>query len=559
MLRHISVRNFAIIENLEVSFKSGMTALTGETGAGKSLLIDAIGLLLGDRASSDMVRSGENKAIVEGLFTVQNSSVLQAIEKLGVEVDNREVIIQRQISNSGSNVIRINGMIVTLKDLKDITSKLADIHSQGDTFRLIKQEYYLDMLDGFKLTETEKLLIDYKQAKQRYENKLSDYNKLIKKQRDLEERRDFLAFQKQELEALNLYNGEKEQLKKDIDAIKHYDVIFRTIQETKELLEQNNAIETLFDATRELEKIESYSEDYLAIKQRFETGYYELQDAFETLLSLASNLDFNPHDLTIKEDRLIELEQIERKYHKTIPELIEYLGEITVALENAEVINDLILDTKKGVEEAYNNVLVKAEKLTKLRESIAQELEKKLVAILSDLELAKTVFKITFIKREDFGPFHKGYLLENGVDEIDFLITTNVGEPLRPLAKTASGGEMSRIMLALKHVLSESLNVDLIIFDEIDSGVSGYVAHQVAKKMKDIAKNTQVICITHLPQIAAISEHHLYLSKETKDKRTIANVKELTDEQRVNEVAAMMSGRQITEAVLQSARELLKQ
>jgi DNA repair protein RecN (Recombination protein N) len=559
MLRHISVRNFAIIENLEVSFKPGMTALTGETGAGKSLLIDAIGLLLGDRASSDMVRNGEQRATVEGLFHVQNKSVLKTLENLGIEAYDGELLIQRQINSNGGNVIRINRSIVTLKELKEVTSKLADIHSQGDTNRLIRQEWYLDMLDGFTPGESERLLKNYQQAKEDYELKFEEYNTLIKKQRDLEERRDFLAFQKQELEQLNLVEGELEELISEIDAIKHYDLIFRTIQEARMKLEELDAIGVLFDVARELDQIASFSEDYTALKKRFEDGYYELQDAFDTLVSLGNNLDFSPDQLQQKQDRLIEIEAIQRKYRKTIPELIGYLGEITEDLENAEAFDDLLKEAKNLVEKAYSNALLKAKELTEHRQKIALELENKLVTILRDLELPQTVFQIAFINREDKGAFQKGYLLENGVDVVDFLITTNVGEPLRPLAKTASGGEMSRIMLALKHVLSSSLNVDLMIFDEIDTGVSGFVAFQVARKMKDIAKHTQVLCITHIPQVASISSHHLHLIKEVKEDRTVATVKTLEGEQRVREIAAMMSGEEITDATLASARELLKQ
>jgi DNA repair protein RecN (Recombination protein N) len=557
VLTYISVKNFAIIENIEVSFEPGMTALTGETGAGKSLLIDAIGLLLGDRASSNVVRTGENKAIVEGIFVIENKQVLTNLERLDIPYEDNEVAIYRQISQSGANVIKINGKVVTQRDLKDISTLLADIHTQNDTHRLINADRYLEIVDGFHVTKIQQLLQTYLMDRTKYQEEYKKWVDLKKKHNALEERLDLLKFQKKELESYNLSLSEEEELEQEIETMENFDNIYRNLQQARIQLDEVDVLGRIFESVKCLEEVESFKKEYKTIKERFENGYYELEDTYENLKEELGSLDFNPEQLDVYQERLNDLKTLKRKYKKNIPELIEYLTNITSDIENADHFDELVEQQKQIVIKAYDKALISANEIHKLRKKTAAIIEKKLLQILFDLELSKTSFKIDFLNRENQGPFSGGYLLDNGIDEIEFLVSTNVGEPLKPLSKTASGGEMSRIMLGLKNLLAESLHLDLIIFDEIDTGVSGYVAFQVAKKMKEIAHSTQVICITHIPQVAAISEHHLRISKDVLNGRTRAHIEHIKGEQRVQEIAEMISGEKVTNATLESARELL--
>ncbi len=558
MLTYLSVKNFAIIENVEVTFEPGMTALTGETGAGKSLLIDAIGLLLGDRATSNIVRTGADKAEVEGVFRIQSEDIRDLLQDLDIDADE-ELVIRRQITPTANNIIKLNGTTVTLKDLREVTGKLADIHTQIDTHRLINQDTYIDIIDGFERPKMEALLANYHQALAAYKASWRELRRLERSNDDLAERLDLLRFQKKELEGYGLDPDEEADLTEQVEKMEHYDTIFQTMQSIRQRLEEFDALGMVYDAAKDLGKIASLSESYQDLQQRFESHYYELDDAFETLKQELASLDFDPRLLDEYQERLNRLDALKRKYRKSVPELIEYLHEISADINNVDHYDDVIAAQRKRLQAAFQDTCEKAAELTALRQQTSRYIEEKLLAILGDLELPDTRFEIAFSQASPSDPNDPSVFFDHGVDEVDFLLSTNVGEPLKPLSKSASGGEMSRIMLGFKNLLATSLNLALMIFDEIDSGVSGYVANQVAKKMKAIAKATQVICITHIPQVASTSDHHLRIHKEVVNDRTIAKIDRLEGASRVREIAAMLSGDKITDAALNSATELLNQ
>ncbi len=558
MLTYISVKNFAIIENIEVEFMPGMTSLTGETGAGKSLLIDAIGLLLGDRATSNIVRTGSKKAEVEGIFKYKTPKITSLLEKLGIEVIDNELIIKRQITHNNNNIIRINNNIVSLKDLKEITSKLADIHTQLDTHRLINPLTYLDIIDGFKSTKTEELISEYKICLKDYKLHLKELKHLQNSNDNLLERLDLMRFQVQELESYNLDIKEEQELIQEVEKMENFDKIYQSLNQTKEMIESINAIDTIYDAAKNLEEISTLNEKYQNILSRFNSSYFELDDAFQELKDEIASLDFNPSLLFQHQERLNTLDSLKRKYHKDISQLINYLDQIKKDINDIDNFDEVIINKTEVVKKAYFDTLDSALLLTQLRKDTCLYIEKELLSILSDLELDKTDFKVEFLNELDDNYQNSSIFLENGIDEVEFLLTTNVGEPLKSLSKSASGGEMSRIMLGFKNLLTKSLGLSLIIFDEIDSGVSGYVAFQVAKKMVEISKSTQVICITHIPQVASISDNHLKISKSVIDNRTKANIKVLKGSDRIKEIAEMISGDKITDASIESAKELLK-
>ncbi len=558
MLSYISVKNFAIIENIEVDFNKGLTALTGETGAGKSLLIDAIGLLLGDRASSNIVRTGSLKAEVEGIFIFNNQKISQKLSDFDIKSEDNQLIIKRQITTSNNNIIKINNNTVTLSQLKEITSLLADIHTQHDTHRLINPQTYIEIIDGFESVKTTDLLKEYKEKLSKYRFELEELNVLKNTSSMLLEKLDLMRFQVKELESYNLDFNEEELLEDEVEKMQNFDRIYQSLNEAKLLLESTNTLDNIYTSAKKIEEIENYGDAYSKLKSRLLDSYYELEDVFEEIKRETGSLDFDPRLLDSHQERLNSLESLKRKYHKSIPDLIEYFEKTKDEIENIDNIDEVI-DTKiEKVKKCFNELKNATLEITNLRKKTSLFIEKELLSILDDLELKKTRFKIKFLNEFDDNYLNQSQFLPNSVDEVDFLISTNVGEPLKPLSKSASGGEMSRIMLGLKNLLVESLNLSLIIFDEIDSGVSGYIANQVAKKIREISKSTQVICITHIPQVAAVSDNHLFISKSVEGERTRAFIKPLLDNDRVLEIAQMISGDNISPSSIETAKELLK-
>lgn len=558
MLSYISVTNFAIIENIEVDFKKGMTALTGETGAGKSLLIDAIGLLLGDRATTNIVRTGSDKAIVEGVFVFSSSKIKNTLKDLGINSEDNELIIKRQITTSNNNVIKVNGSTVTLSQLKEVASLLADIHTQFDTHRLINPQTYIDIIDGFENEKTIRLVNNYQEKLRLYKKELKELNILKNSNNDLIERLDLMKFHVEELESYNLDINEEIDLLDKVEKMENYDKIYQSLNEAIVLLESTSAIDNIFTASKKIENIKEYSESFDLINKRVNESYYELIDAFEELKNEADRLDFDPKVLDTYQERLNILNTLKRKYRKELPDLIDYLDKTKEDISNIDNFDEVIRAKDEDVKKAFDTVKGLALNLNKLRKETSKYIESELLKTLADLELKKTNFRIEFLNMIDNIHLNSSQFFSNGFDEVDFLITTNIGEPLKALSKSASGGEMSRIMLGLKNLLVKSLELSLIIFDEIDSGVSGYVASQVAKKMKSISKTTQVICITHIPQVAALADNHLFISKSVEEGRTKAHIKELLKEDRIQEIAQMISGDHVTISAIESARELLE-
>jgi DNA repair protein RecN (Recombination protein N) len=558
MLSYISVKNFAIIENIEVTFKEGMTTLTGETGAGKSLLIDAIGLLLGDRATSNVVRTGFDKAVVEGIFNDLTEDIHQILGELDIPVEDDALLIKREITTNSNNIIKLNNVVVTLTDLKKITSKLADIHTQYDTQRLINPETYLSLIDGFNKEKIDALIDQYQVKLKAFKDALKALKALEEKNQDIHERLDLLAFQKQELEEYNLVEGEDQELEDLVKKMENHDQIYKHLNQTILSLDDQQTINGVYQAKKEVDYVVSFGELYQDLAKRLDSAFYELEDILETLKDEVASMDFDPRELDQAIERLNELDKLKRKYKKDLPELINYLQEITEDIETIDHFDYRIEKEKERVFAARNACIEEAKKLTLKRKEIAESLSKELLGVLADLELKDAFFEVPFQDHVEEDSLSTSGFNQDGIDEVDFYLTTNVGEPLKPLSKAASGGEMSRIMLGLKTLLVKSLNLSLIIFDEIDTGVSGFVANQVAKKMREIASSTQVIAITHIPQVAAASDHHLFVSKYAQDGRTFARIKELTYEEQILEIASMISGDEVSESAKESAVLLLK-
>lgn len=553
MLKRLTIKNFAIIEDADISFKDGLTVLTGETGAGKSLLIDSIQLLLGERANLEMIRNGEDKALITGIFTFKNVRLSSYLSSLDIDV-NDELMISRIISPNKS-VVKINDKTVSLGELKIIAKYLADIHQQFDMVKLLNKDNYLDIVDGIRY----ELVLDYQKkyldSLTLLKEKEKAYFDLKNKIESIKKERENYEYSLKELKALNLSFNEEEEINSRIELLKHYDQIYALMGENKELIEKDS-LNDIYMIKENLLKLSEYQNEYKETYDRINDYYYELEAIYDDLKRKFNRLDYSPEELDELETRRNDINIIKKKYQKTVPELIEYQAELETLLKSDEDLNISLKEVKDAFKAQYDETYSLALDLSNIRKEIAKNIEKDLIKSLDELML-KVDFKIDFNTKNASKDLDTSIFMEKGVDEIDFLIETNIGEGLKPLAKVISGGEMSRIMLAFKALFIKSHKISTVIFDEADTGISGEVAQKVALMIKKISLSTQVIAITHLPQLASLSNNHIKVSKSVIKERTYTNIKELNLEEKIYEIASMISGGKVTEKQLEYAKELV--
>lgn len=552
MLQELSVKNFAIISSLQLEFQMGMTVLTGETGAGKSIIIDAMGLLTGGRGSSDYIRQGANKCTLEGLFSMPKSQELkQLLEELGIETEEDSLVIQRDISASGKNVCRVNGRIVNITNLKRIGEYLVDIHGQNEHQELMQSERHIDMLDEFGgkklLTVKEK----YTRAYQEYRALEAKVRKRKKNEKEFAQRMDMLHFQSDEIASAQLVAGEEEQLLEERNKLNNFQKIADALTISYAALngEDDSSLDKIGTSMNELASIESLDPEYKSLSDTVQNAYYLLQEASGDLSRLIDGLELDEGRLNEVENRLELIRQMKRKYGDSIETILSYYEEITKELAEADFLEGGTGDLEALLAEKQQAAHQQALTLRKERKRLAKELEQQILTELKELYLERTEFEVRFTELE--------HLQENGLDGVEFFITTNPGEPLKPLVRVASGGELSRVMLAMKTIFSQTQGITSIVFDEVDTGVSGRVAQAIADKIYQISENSQVLCITHLPQVAAVADEHYFIEKEIVAGRTETSVRILSEKERVNEIARMLAGSEITKLTIEHAQELL--
>ncbi|KRL04258.1 DNA repair protein RecN [Liquorilactobacillus oeni] len=552
MLRELTIRDFAIIEKLDLQFDSHMTVLTGETGAGKSIVIDALGLLSGERGSQEFIRKGASKSILQGLFALpQDKTFVDYLEKVGVQGDRGGLIIQRELYRSGHSVCRVNNTLVTLAVLRKIGGRLIDIHGQNDNQALMHVENHLKLLDQFnKRSEVlkhsyQKEFIEYQEHKKDIEKKRSDEKKWV-------QRLDMLKFQIKEIEEAHLKSGEEDKLNSEKEKLENFQTIREALLQSYQLLSggEEDLLSRLGSASEIMGKIAAYSENLKTISSTFSTAFYSLQDSAHDISRELDGMEWDEGRLNEVNLRLELINQLERKYGDSVSQILSYCEQIKAELEKMQNAQEDSGKQEEELEKMYQSAYQKALLLSAERKKSAHLLEKKVHTQLKALYMDKAVFQVYFDDSE-----HE--LDTSGIDKVEFYVQTNPGEASGPLNKIASGGELSRIMLALKTIFAQDHNVTSIIFDEVDTGVSGRVAQAIAEKISQIAAASQVLCITHLPQVAAISDHHFLVSKHTKRGRTETIVKKLTKNERVAELARMLAGTTITQLTLEHAAELL--
>ena len=554
MLQTLSIKQFAIIDELEIHFSDGLTVLSGETGSGKSIIIDAIGQLIGMRASSDYVRHGEKKAVIEGIFDIDESKdAISILENLSIDVDEDFLLVKREIFSSGKSICRINNQTVTLQDLRKVMQELLDIHGQHETQSLLKQKYHLKLLDDYAEDQYSNLLHQYQDVFSKYKDKRKELEELESADQELLQRLDLMKFQFEELTEASLKEDEVEQLETDIKRIQNSEKLSLALNSAHQVLTDENAIpDRLYELSNHLQSINDIvPKKYEKLKEDVDQFYYILEDAKHEIYDEMANTEFDEQILNDLESRMNLLNNLKRKYGKDISELIAYQGKLEEEINKIENYEQSTSQLREEISQLYKEVFEVGKELSKERRRVARELRDHIVSEIQNLQMKDANLEISFKPLDEPN--------QEGIEFVEFLISPNKGEPLKSLNKIASGGELSRIMLALKSIFVKSRGQTAILFDEVDSGVSGQAAQKMAEKMRDIAEYIQVICISHLPQVASMSDHHLLISKASNDDRTTTQVKELLEDDRIDEVARMISGASVTELTRENAKEMIAQ
>ena len=551
MLLEISIKNFAIIEAISLNFEKGMTVLTGETGAGKSIIIDAMNMMLGARATTDVIRHGAPKAEIEGLFSIENSLPLQEIfDEQGIDLGD-EIIIRREILQNGRSVSRVNGQMVNLSVLRAIGQHLVDIHGQHDQEELMRPQLHIQMLDEFGDT-------DFLELKQSYQTNFDAYRQMrkqlleIKKnQEEHKARIEMLEFQMAEIESAALQPGEDLKLNQERDKLLNHKNIADTLTNAYTMLdnEEFSSLANVRSAMNDMESLEEFDAEYREISTSLSESYYVLEDVTKRLEDIIEDLDFDGNRLMQIESRLDLIHAITRKYGGNVDDVLLYFAKITEEYNLLTGNNLSSEDMEAELKHLEVSLVDLASKLASARHNLAQQLEIEIQQELKDLYMDKARFQVQFTK---------GKFSREGNESVDFYISTNPGEDFKPLVKVASGGELSRLMLAIKSAFSLKEGKTSIVFDEVDTGVSGRVAQAIAQKIHKIGQNGQVLAISHLPQVIAIADYQFFIEKISNEHSTVSTVRLLTVDERVEEVAKMLAGENVTEAALSQARELLQ-
>jgi len=551
MLLEISIKNFAIIQSISLNFEEGMTVLTGETGAGKSIIIDAMNMMLGARATTDVIRNGAPKAEIEGLFSLENSRVLQEIfDEQGLELSD-EIIIRREILQNGRSISRVNGQMVNLSVLKAIGQQLVDIHGQHDQEELMRPHRHIQMLDEFGDA-------DFFELKEAYQTSFDDYRQMRKQVLDIKKnqlehkaRIEMLEFQMAEIEAANLKAGEDVILNQERDKLLNHKNIADTLTNAYSMLdnEEFSSLANVRSAMNDMESLEEYDPDYREISSSLSETYYVLEDITKRLESIIDDLDFDGNRLMQVEIRLDLIHTITRKYGGSVDDVLLYFEKITDEYNLLTGNNLSSEDMEVELKKLEKNLVDLAGQVAQARHHLAQDLEAEIKQELQDLYMEKAQFQVRFTS---------GKFSREGNESVEFYISTNPGEDFKPLVKVASGGELSRLMLAIKSAFSRKEGKTSIVFDEVDTGVSGRVAQAIAQKIHKIGQHGQVLAISHLPQVIAIADNQFFIEKVSDENSTVSTVRLLSLEERVEEVAKMLAGEDVTEAALTQARELLR-
>jgi DNA repair protein RecN len=551
MLRELRLNNLAIIKNLDLEFNEGLISLTGETGAGKSIILDGISLLIGERSNLEMIRTGEESLFAEGVFDLSEVQK-EKLNKLGFEIEDDELIISRYFYRNSKSKITVNGMRMTVSKLKELMRNVLDLVGQHEHQYLLNKNYHLGLLDRFLDKNGQELAKEIR-------NNVSSLKMINKKIEEIEtekfrimEKKDILEFQSNEIASLGLKENEDNELEEEYKILFNAGKISEKLENSIQRLKEGeySVINSLGKIKKNLEQLSDISETYSELKEKIENIIYEVDDIGYSLEDMVENVESDDVRLEKVISRIDEINKLKLKYGSTIEEILAFREENEKKLSLIKFENNELADLKKEKEEKAKIYFENSRKLREIRKKVAENLEKTINVQLKDLNMANSKFKVAFSE--------KTVISSKGMDDVEFMMVTNLGENYKPLAKIASGGEISRIMLALKTVFSSVDNISVLIFDEIDTGISGETVRKVAEKLKELSGTVQVICVTHSPQIAGKSNQQFFIKKEIENNVTETKVRELNTDERIREIARIISGDNITETSIKHAKEIMK-
>lgn len=553
MLQEIYIRNFALIDEVRIKFGNGLNIITGETGSGKSILIDALSMALGKKGDRSFVRNGKNKAVVEAVFTTKNPELIQTLYEMGIEDSEEEIIVTREISAEGKSTSRINNRNVSKSILKEISAQLITIHGQNEYEQLMTPQNQLNMLDLFGGENLNKALSDYRELylkllELRKEiSKLNNYEDPSQIQREI----DLIKYEIEEIDNSKIKKDEKEDLMKELRRVENTEKIQSILESSYESLygDNNSVLDSLANCFNRFDQIEDFDSDIKLWNDVIKDCYYRLDDVANEIRSKKGSFEFDEALIDELNFRIDKINTIYRKYGNSYDKVMEFREKSLKRLNEITLRDELIEQYNKEVQDVERLLSIKSKELSSNRKSISKKLIQKIIKELKSLKMSNTQFDIVF---SEIG------FSSSGTDYIDFAVNFNKGEILKSLNKIASGGEISRFMLAFKNVISETDNIDTLIFDEIDTGVSGIAAQMIGEKLKEISNYRQVLCITHLPQIASYADNHYLVEKQDTDTATETIVSKLGNENRINELAKMIGGLHITKTTIESAKELIE-
>ena len=536
MLTNLHIKNIGIIEDINIEFNQGLNVLTGETGAGKTLIIDSLQIISGGRFSKEMIRKGENYSFVElCMYEPQNEHAIEG-----------NIIVSREINVNGKNMCKINGRMVTVNELKEFMQQFIEIHGQNDNQNLLDNKLHINYLDGFSGEQLSKKKQQYQELYHKYLEIKKDLKENLGDEKEKQRKLDLLQYQVNEIEEANLKETEEETLEERRTKILNAEKIAENLQQAESCIGEN-AIDCISTAIRALEKIETLDENYAKASSNLKNMYYELQEISRDITSYAQDVDFEEAERKEIEERLDLIHDLKRKYGNNIAEILQYKEEMNKEIKRLENLEQYHQKQREKLTQIENQMEIVAQELHKIRTQNAENLSIAINKELEELEMKNAKIKVKVEIQQEF--------LKNGKDIVTFFITTNIGEEEKELSKIASGGEMSRTMLAIKKVLADTDKMPILIFDEIDTGISGKAANSVAKKLKAISKNHQVMCISHLPNIAAIADFNYFISKNTNNERTKTQIKLLKEKEVIEEIARISSG-EVNEISIKYATEL---
>lgn len=551
MLRELRLNNLAIIKNLDLEFNEGLISLTGETGAGKSIILDGISLLIGERSNLEMIRTGEESLFAEGVFDLSEVQK-EKLNKLGFEIEDDELIISRYFYRNSKSKITVNGMRMTVSKLKELMRNVLDLVGQHEHQYLLNKNYHLGLLDRFLDKNGQELAKEIR-------NNVSSLKMINKKIEEIEtekfrimEKKDILEFQSNEIASLGLKENEDNELEEEYKILFNAGKISEKLENSIQRLKEGeySVINSLGKIKKNLEQLSDISETYSELKEKIENIIYEVDDIGYSLEDMVENVESDDVRLEKVISRIDEINKLKLKYGSTIEEILAFREENEKKLSLIKFENNELEVLKKEKEEKTKLYFENSRKLREIRKKVAENLEKTINVQLKDLNMANSKFKVAFSE--------KTVISSKGMDDVEFMMVTNLGENYKPLAKIASGGEISRIMLALKTVFSSVDNISVLIFDEIDTGISGETVRKVAEKLKELSGTVQVICVTHSPQIAGKSNQQFFIKKEIENNVTETKVRELNTDERIREIARIISGDNITETSIEHAKEIMK-